>query len=186
MQPFKIVLAAAVIIFASNVLTGCSPQGVSRTGIDRIEEAQEFRKTLHLSLREVSGRDDISVRVVLVNPENRPITSVQSWLSYNSRVVQGLNIRTEESPFDIVAPYDNTFDDEAGLVMIGRSSDAPIDAEEIVVAEITFERVGEGTVMFEAYDYTNDLSGHTSANMVVDETPYNLLLKPESPLLIIQ
>ena len=69
--------------------------------------------------------------------------------------------------------------------MIGRSSAKPVRDEKIMVAEIHFERTGEGAAMIEAYDYRQDLTGHTSANMMQNGTPVNILLKPQVPLPII-
>jgi hypothetical protein len=185
MQSLKIILAAAIIIFASNLLTGCAPQGPSAIGIKRIESAQEFKKTVRLKLVDISGEEAPELRIILENPEGKAITSVQAWLSFNPDVIKGLAINTDESAFELTAPYDNDFDQEAGLVMIGRSTETALSDAEIVVADVSFERVGEGALMIEAYDYRNDLEGHTSANMVKDRTPYNILLKPDSPLISI-
>ena len=85
-----------------------------------------------------------------------------------------------------MAPYDNDFDNENGLVMLGRSNPDPVTDQVIDVAEMVFDIVGEGTVMIEAYDYREDLTGHTSANTIIDEKPYNILIKPESPALVIE
>ena len=185
MNSIKIIIAAALVLFASNVLVGCTPKGVSETGMSRITEAQQMKKTVSFLLSEVDGDEDVVVRLSLDNPDNRPITSVQSWLTYNPDVLKGVSIETENSEFDLQAPYDNDFDHAAGLVMIGRSSPVPVLDGEPLVAEIHFERVGDGAVMIEAYDYKQDLEGHASANIMFDGKPLNLLLKPQSPLLII-
>lgn len=171
-------------MLASSILTGCGTvHGFSKAGITRIYEAQELKKTAELELLPVpSAEGRVTLKLVIENPEKKPITSVQSWLSYNPDVLSGAALRTEESPFHIVAPYDNGFDQDAGLVMIGRSTETPVDDEEILVAEIEFEKTADGTAMIEAYDYTSDLTGHSSVNMVIDETPYNILLKPDVPL----
>lgn len=185
MQSLKILIAAAVVLFVSNVLTGCSPQGVSEVGVSRIVDAQQMKKTVNFVLEEAVGDEDVVLKLKLNNPENRPITSVQAWLTYNPDVLKGVSIGAEDSEFELQAPYDNDFDHEAGLVMIGRSSAVPVLDGEPLVAEVRFERVGEGAAMIEAYDYRQDLTGHASANIMFDGQPLNLLLKPESPLLII-
>jgi hypothetical protein len=70
--------------------------------------------------------------------------------------------------------------------MIGRSNGEPVSTPTISVAKVVFELLTDGTAMVDAYDYQNDLGGHISANMMLDGVPYNVLIKPESPALIIQ
>ena len=180
----KIIIAATIVLIASNLLVGCTSEA-SEAGLKRLEEAQEMKKTVSLYLVAKEDTSDAVVQVVLDNPEKKPITSVQSWLAYNPEVLKGVSLNTEDSAFELEAPYDNDFDDEAGLVMIGRSSAKPVRDEKIMVAEIHFERTGEGAAMIEAYDYRQDLTGHTSANMMQNGTPVNILLKPQVPLPII-
>jgi len=185
MSSLKIIIAAAIVLVASNLLVGCSAKP-SEVGIKRIEAAQEMKKTVSLYLVAVEdAADDAVVKVVLDNPERKPITSVQAWLAYNPDVLNGVELNTESSAFDLEAPYDNDFDQAAGLVMIGRSSGKAVRDTKIVVAEVHFERTGDGAAMIEAYDYKQDLMGHTSANMMKDGEPLNILLKPQSPLPII-
>ncbi|MBN2306614.1 hypothetical protein JXD20_01400 [Candidatus Peregrinibacteria bacterium] len=181
----KIIIAAALVLAASNLLAGCSAEP-SEVGIKRLEEAQEMKKTVNLYL--VAKEDDADhavVQVVLDNPENKPITSVQAWLTYNPAVLKGISIDTGVSDFELEAPYNNDFDQETGLVMLGRSTSKAVRTDKIVVAGIKFERVGEGAAMIEAYDYQQDLTGHTSANIMKDGMPLNVLLKPQSPLPIV-
>lgn len=185
-QSIKILIAAGMVMLATNALTGCTPNGeVSKVGVERIAAAQEMKKTVNLLLTEAEEGEDMVVRLALDNPEKKPVTSVQAWLTYNPDVLKGVSINTENSAFELMAPYDNDFDHVAGFVMLGRSNATPVDDKEITIAEIHFEKIGEGAAMIEAYDYKQDLEGHTSANMMVDGVPMNILLKPQSPLLII-
>ncbi len=181
----KILIAAVIIMLASNVLVGCASKDVSEVGVERIEAAQEMKKTVNLSLIEVEGEDDMVLRLILDNPEKKPVTSVQAWLAYNPNFLHGVSIDTKVSAFELMAPYDNDFDEIVGLIMLGRSSASPVSDESITIAEIHFDKVADGAVMIEAYDYRHDLTGHTSANMMLDGVPINILLKPQSPLLII-
>ncbi len=185
MNSVKILIAAAMILIATNMLSGCAPKNVSEVGVERIEAAQEMKKTVSLSLTEVEGEDDIVVQLALQNPEKKPVTSVQAWLAYNPNTIKGLSIDTKASAFELMAPYDNDFDHDLGFVMLGRSSATPESGKEIMIAEIHFEKTADGAVMIEAYDFKQTLLGHTSANMMLDGDPINILLKPQSPLLII-
>ncbi len=85
-----------------------------------------------------------------------------------------------------MALYDNTFDNENGLVMLGRANPDPITNPSIHVAEVIFDVVGEGTIMINAHDYREDVTGHVSVNTIIDEKPYNILIKPDSPALVIE
>lgn len=186
MQSLKILIAGAIVLIITNALSGCAPKGISEIGVNRIADAQQMKKSVTFDLSKSEGTDDVVVQLKLNNPDNRPLTSVQAWLAYNPDVLRGVSIDTKASEFELQAPYDNDFDSEAGLVMIGRSSAVPVLDSEPLVAEIHFERVGDGAAMIEAYDYKQDLEGHASANIMFDGQPLNLLLKPDSPLLIIQ
>ncbi|MFC1734453.1 hypothetical protein ACFL6I_29495, partial [candidate division KSB1 bacterium] len=72
------------------------------------------------------------------------------------------------------------------LVMIGRASPEPIISKDIHVAKVIFDIEKEETTMIDVYDYREDLTGHTSVNAIVDGKPYNILIKPDSPTLIIE
>jgi len=185
MNSIKILIAAVMIMLASNVLVGCTAKDVSEVGVERIKAAQEMKKTVNLSLIEVEDEDNLALRLILDNPEKKPVTSVQAWLAYNPDVLQGVLIDTKVSAFELMAPYNNDFDEATGLLMLGRSTSSPVSDESITIAEIHFDKVADGAAMIEAYDYRQDLTGHTSANMMLDGVPINILLKPQSPLLII-
>ncbi|MBU0727734.1 hypothetical protein KKA95_03545 [Patescibacteria group bacterium] len=193
MNPSKILIAAATIILLSSVFSGCGQkaeefthEAAKTTSIQLLEQARQVTKEVSLGFETEAKGDQVTVKVLLDNPELKPIISVQTWLSYNPKVLKGDKIEVKTSPFTFTAPYANTFDEERGLVMIGRSNDEPIATKTIVVAEVVFDVIGEGAIMVDAYDYRTDLSGHTSANMMLEGWPYNILIKPESPALIIQ
>ena len=184
MKSIKILIAGAVVILAANMLTGCTPKNttVSEVGAQRIAVAQEMKKTVSLSPVATEDEKGITVHLLLSNPGKKPITSVQAWLSYNPEVLEGVSIDTQDSAFELMAPYTNDFDQNAGLMMLGRSTAKSVDNEEISIATIHFNRIGKGAAMIEAYDFRSDLEGHTSANMMVDGAPVNILLKPPTPL----
>lgn len=188
MNTIKILIAGVMVALISSVLTGCTSkeEKAAAVGIQRISEAREMVKTVSLSLTEVESADgSVVVRLTLLNPDKKPITSVQSWLTYNPKVLEGVSIDTKDTAFNLMAPYDNNFDQAFGLVMLGRSSAEPIADKEIVVADLHFKRIGEGAAMIEAYDYRQDLEGHTSVNTMLDGVPVNILIQPQTPLLII-
>ena len=206
MKPKEIVIATEVIILLSSILGGCGlieksssddglipvssekqaekpkPQSVN----DLVSTARAVTKEVKLILDNEKSDDELKIVIKLDNPNNKPITSVQSWLSYNPEDLKGKEIDTKNSAFSLTAPYSNTFDENNGLMMLGRSNPNPVTDESIIVAKVIFEVLKDTTIAVDAYDYREDLSGHTSVNVLVDGTPYNILIKPESPTLIIE
>lgn len=194
MKPKELVIATALILLFSTLVSGC--QVVQKTGSGKtakktvIEEfmmrAVAVKKEVSLSLKAVRQGAQVKVSVVLENPNLEPITSAQTWLSFDPAMLQGNSINVKESAFGLMAPYDNTFDNKNGLVMLGRANPKPVTDKAIKMAELVFDTVKDGTTMIDAYDYQDDLSGHASANDMVNGKPFNIMLKPDSPLLIIQ
>ncbi len=194
MKPKELIIATALILLLGGLLAGCevaAPKSeATETKKTAIEEfvlrAVAAKKEVKLDLKADRQEKQVKVTVSLENPNLKPITSVQAWLSFDPAQVQGKNVDAKGSEFDLMAPYANTFDNENGLMMLGRASSKPLRGKVIKVAELTFEVVGEGAALLDAYDYQEDLSGHVSANILSDGKPFNILLKPESPLLVIE
>lgn len=194
MKPKELVIATALILLFSAVVSGCQVVEPSSAGKEArktiIEEfvmkAVAAKKEVRLSLKAVREGAQVRVTVNLENPNLKPITSTQAWLSFDPALLQGKSINVKDSAFSLMAPYDNTFDNETGLAMLGRANPKPLTDKTIKVAELVFDAAKDGTAMVDAYDYQDDLSGHTSANVLVSGKPFNILLKPTSPLLIIE
>ena len=193
MKSLKLIVTTAILILVSTYLTSCklvTPKAeVTETTPTPAESIEQAVKVIQdVTMRFSADRDDgrVTVKIVLDNPNGKSITSVESWLSYDPDALKGDRIEITDSPFEFTAPYENTFDDINGLVMICRDNSEPITTKTINVAEVVFELLEDGTTMIDTYDYQSDLSGHVSVNMLLDGVPYNVLLKPESPALIIQ
>ena len=191
----KVIIAGITFLTLSFFLTtgcvsqtGVTPPPVSATSApeSRIEQAKEVLKTAFLVFSSKEEGNDVVVTISIQNPEQKPITSVQAWLAYNPDDLLGKMIDVKDSPFEIPAPYASDFDSVSGLISIGRSTSTPLTDSLIEVAKIIFEKNTEGATMLDIYDYRPDLSGHTSVNTLLEGTPYNILKKPDSPVLIIQ
>jgi len=193
MKPKELVLATALIVLLGILLGGCqvveptSKKEVGQTVIEQfMARAVAAKKEVGLKLTAEKVGKTVKVKIALENPNVKPITSVQSWLSYDPSLLKGVSVSAEGSAFSLQAPFDNTFDGTKGILAIGRSSPKAVESKSVLVAEATFEVVGEGVVMVDAYDYQDDLSGHTSVNTLVRGKPFNILRRPESPLLVIE
>ncbi len=199
MKPKDILIATALILTLSSLLTGCklietqapakqaTKPAPPKINLEKVvKKALAAKKEVSMIFKSEKSENQVTVTVSLENPKNKPITSIQSWLSFDATKLQGKEINTKNSAFELMAPYDNTFDNENGLVMIGRSNPDSITDSSIQVVEVVFDVIAEGAVMIDAYDYRDDLTGHTSVNTVLDNKPYNILIKPDSPALIIE
>jgi hypothetical protein len=193
MNPKRIIIATSLIILISGFLTSCklltkeAEEVTMREAapVASIQKAREVVKDVSLRLSAEKEEKQVVVSVILDNPNSKSITSVESWLSYDPDALEGMEIDITESPFEFAAPYENTFDQVNGLVMFGRANSKPITDAVINICTIVFELKTESTTMVDVYDYRPDLAGHASVNTLLDGIPYNILQKPESPVLII-
>ncbi len=192
MAPHKTMIATVLLFGAISLLGGCSSQEAAEQaqapseGLKLAAVSEQAERDVALELKSSREGDEITIVVTLDNPNNKPITSVQTWLSYDPSALEGVAISDEGSAFEFAAPYEQDFDQISGVAKVGRSSSVPVTDNSIDVATINFKATAEGTTFVDAFDYQTTLSGHTSANVVVDGDAYNVMLKPESPALIIQ
>lgn len=192
MDSFKILIATGVLVFLSSFLIGCSQpnpedsENVSPALLEELKNAASFKRDVALTLAAEEKDSKVEVKVSLKNPSRHPLTSVQSWLTYDPLTLKGVSIDVSSTPFSLTAPYENAFDEVRGLVRIGRGSEKPVTDLQIQVARVTFQRLRPGVTMVNVYDFKPNLRGHASANVLLRSKPFNVLLKPEDPALILQ
>ena len=121
----------------------------------------------------------LQVRISIKNPSNQAVISVQSWLKYDQNALKKAQknaLNVENSDFDFVAPGENEFDEQQGIVKIGRSSiKGEVRTNEIEVAIVTFEKLQQKDSKIEFYDYRSDHTGKTSIRILEDGFPVNIL-----------
>ncbi len=191
MNSFKRLLATGIIHFSSSLLGGCgndveNPESTLDPAVARVQAAQEIKKTVSFLFEQKEVENQMKLSIYLDNPEEKPITSVQSWLTFNPELLQGLEVEVDESDFVLPAPYENGFDNKNGLLKVGRSAQGSVSDKKLLVAEVYFQPLRSGVAMVDVYDYKMDLSGRASANMVLDGVPYNLLMKPDVPAIVME
>ncbi|MDH5597467.1 MAG: fibronectin type III domain-containing protein [Candidatus Peregrinibacteria bacterium] len=122
--------------------------------------------------------DEFDVDIILKNPGLQNVISVRAWLDYNSNVLEGVSINTDESPFTLSAPGETEFNVGEGRAKIGRSNISGGFAQnEAKVATVRF-RVKTPyalTTYIEAFDYQVSELGHTSVNIISEGFPVNIL-----------
>lgn len=127
--------------------------------------------------------DTISLDIRIKNPKQQTITSAQTWLTYNTQHLEGLNIQTYEN-FDLAAPGEKEFDTENGRAKIGvASTKGGVSDPEIVVATVSFKVITKQTAgsFVEFYDHRLNELGHTNVNSIQDGFPVNILTEAPKP-----
>lgn len=149
-----------------------------------LDAAQRTAK-LELRLQEEGSAEAIAVDIWLINPDQKPITSVRSFLTFDSDVLSGTEIAIpQDSPFTVVAPGEQQFDADRGLAKIGLSTadNTVVTESEQLVATVFFKRQ-ENT--FTTIDFYNPGdNGHT---LVLEKTAdgfRDVLQTPSVPTLL--
>ena len=134
---------------------------------------------------EENTTEKVAVSINIKNPSQQKIVSVQSWVKYDASILQGEKIETQDSPFDFVAPGENTFVEQDGLIKIGRSSiSGGSQDEDVFVAKIIFKKLSAQKTELSFYDFQVDNAGHTSVRVFKEGYPVNVLKEAPQVLLI--
>lgn len=80
--------------------------------------------------------DILDMDIVVSNPSRQPLQSVRSWLAYDPKILEGVDLRIVDA-FPLVAPGEQTFSKESGIVKLGASNIAGGNTD----IEIPFARV---------------------------------------------
>ena len=130
----------------------------------------------NLSLEYENGDSTVTVSIYIENPTKQKVISVQSWLEYDPKVLQGNKINTDDSAFNFVAPGENTFDTQKGLVKIGRSStEGGANNDKIFVAKIHFKRLQNTPTSISFHNYQLGPNGSVSVRVFEDGFPITIL-----------
>jgi hypothetical protein len=109
MKPKDLIIATALILLLGSLLAGCevtAPKSGSTAKKTAIEEfvlkAVAAKKEVNLVLKADRQGKQVTVTVNLENPNLKPITSVQAWLSYDPAKLQGKTVDAKDSAFDLM------------------------------------------------------------------------------------
>ena len=201
MNSFKKMTTIGIVLLIFISITGCSKSNIEDINSDNAVSTSEQNtvslnnaateeikpeKTVSLYLEKELNGDQLTLFIFLMNPKKESITSTQTWLAFNSEDLKGEEINIDDSDFSLTAPYENGFDQEKGLVKIGRSVPGAINKEKVKVAEVSFQIKEQKTLMINAFNYKDDPLSETSANMIVKDKPYNIMMEPQVPIIAIQ
>jgi hypothetical protein len=130
---------------------------------------------LYLEIQEET-EEILRVDIKLTNPTAQNIQSIQSWLSYSKDVLQGVSITfPENSPFSLVAPGEDSFDEENGIVRLGVSVGEARESFSLsaTIAQITFKKKSLNFGSIEFFDA--GILGHTRAMIMTKNGLRNIL-----------
>lgn len=161
--------------------------------IQRIEAARKEKqlandeRSVGLTLENTKNEDGIiSIEIWLSNPKKNPISSVRSFLAFDTEVLEGKEINIpEESPFTIVAPGEQEFDARNGIVKIGLSTSEGkvVTEEKVLVASVKFFSKNKVFTTIDFYDPGDE--GHTLVLEKSSDGVYRDVLKtPSIPTLV--
>lgn len=139
------------------------------------------------SVAQASKDQEFTVDVVLKNPSAQNVISVRSWLTYDPMVLEAVAIDTSASLFNLAAPGEDTISAAEGRVKIGRSniSGGVADAEtKVAVVQFKVKAAYAGKTTISFYDYQVSELGHTSANIIDQGFPLNILGKAPDKLVM--
>ncbi len=87
----------------------------------------------------LSEGEVLDLDIVLKNPSGQSIQSVQSWLEYDPKILEGIDIRLSDE-FPLIAPGEQAFAESSGRVKIGASNvSGGVTAVEVIFARVQFK-----------------------------------------------
>lgn len=118
------------------------------------ERFVEKSATLELTIQEENEAGILAV-ITLLNPEKKDIQSVQSWVAFPPRIVEGILLEhIETSPFLFEAPGEFMIDNENGLVKISvsKTSKEPTMQKRLDIAKIVFRKNNDTPFQLDFFD----------------------------------
>ena len=108
--------------------------------------------------------ETIPMRIIIKNPENAPIFSVQSWIKYNSSIFSITGLNDGESDFDLAAPGEFKAINSKGEIRIGRAiTGSALTQKEVIVADFSVKiKKNPNLSTFQFIDFKENAIGKTA------------------------
>jgi hypothetical protein len=139
----------------------------------------------HLVTPNLNAGESKKFAIVIVNPSQSEVQSVESWLQFDPNVLTISDLSATNSAFSLAAPGEFEVDSTTGSVKIGRAAPgAPAVQQKIVVAEftVTAKKNTEGT-QISFLDFRNSGMGKTAVVSNQNMEPVNILWTEPKKLL---
>lgn len=135
----------------------------------------------------VQAGDILDIDIVLTNPSRQPLQSVQSWVEYDPDVLKGVEVRIVDQ-FPLVAPGEQAFSSEKGLVKLGASNVAGgMQEPEAVFARVKFQVLSQSAdpvlIRFHEFNLLGQ-EGRTKVLLIEEGRTVNVLKTRPKDLLL--
>ncbi len=194
------------LIIGLLLITGCTPSGqpgiegtssesIHRSALPQMIKAEQAKNrkaslSLNTDTQKLKSNQTFWVNVELTLPENGTVDSVRSWLSFDASKLEVVGFHPDDSKndFELSAPQEHDFDNEQGVVRIGKSLLRPQHTSPVLVERIQLKvkpvaALSSSTIDF--FDFQEHAEAHTTATRVLGNTIYPILEKPVSPGLLL-
>ena len=128
----------------------------------------------------VNDEESLILDVFVINNLQNPISSVQSWLSFDTSVLKCADVDTRDSDFELLAPGEGKCEGEKVSIGMSTLSDG-LTSEKIFVARVEFEKLSLRSTEISFDNFNLDDNSNVSIRTFQDGFPVNVLTeKPES------
>jgi len=123
--------------------------------------------------------ETIPMRIIIKNPENAPIFSVQSWIKYNSSIFSITGLNDGESDFDLAAPGEFKAVNSKGEIRIGRATTgSALTQKKVIVADFSVKiKKNPNLSTFQFIDFKENAIGKTAVVTIQNNIPANIVEK---------
>ena len=113
---------------------------------------------------------------IYINNNKLGIISARAWISFPSNNITMHYLNINKNKFNLIAPGENKIDQKAGLIKIGAASDKIIKDKRVLLADFSFNKKSDQSLMIACYDYNLKTDSHCS---VKNKESKNILNKPD-------
>lgn len=145
----------------------------------------DVRDPLSTHTDELKVGDTLEMDLIMHNPSAHPVKRFRAWISYESSVLEGVEIEASDV-FPDVTPGELDFDADENYIKLSGSSDAAITDEEIVLARISLIVTDAPLTVsiLSFYDASADNESHTSAFIDAGNDEENVASVAQSSVIV--
>jgi hypothetical protein len=141
--------------------------------------AEDLTATMQLRVIE-SDEENMTIGIVVKNPNNVPIQSIRSWVRYGEDGVSAKSLEIIDERFSLFAPGEQEIDGQKGIVKIGAAASEAVTDEEILFATFNLN-VKEGSrIVLAFHNWQAEGDGHTAVISWEENAIKHVLQAPSS------
>ena len=131
------------------------------------KEIQDL-KTVSLEIKNSNNH----ITLTLLNPKKNTINGARTWLAFPVNTLKVSNLKLNTTLFDLIAPNEDEYDKENGIIKIGLTSSKGIKNTQIPVASFDVKNRSRSPVPLNCYDYSDETNSHCT---VISSNRKNIL-----------